>query len=290
MMGSMNIGALGGLGGEGSVPQNTPQEESKLPKVGGGQREPNLAEWKDMPPEDVERLRQDLLQRNDVGRVQSSLQQLGIHEDRSIIEAVKRYNFDSAGLAFTKANYDAWNRLAQGKGTVDDVRYLVHEITEVKALQKTGFDFMGTKVAQMTNSQRINWFTDFDRYYREAHSEALHTENQFLANQVNSVISNVQTVTPGTEGPNPQYSQPHERQYNQMVIAAVDPTRSEGRDFMNVEGVPLHTHHEFENWLRRQDDRVNIRSSAQQRLGLPPAEKLSHLISDIKRLPISRYK
>ena len=67
--------------------------------------------------DEVESLRQELLARKDVGKVQQALRKLGMSVKRDIIQAVKIYNFDSQGLGFSYDNYIAWRRLVTGRGT-----------------------------------------------------------------------------------------------------------------------------------------------------------------------------
>ena len=126
--------------------------------------------------ETVEQLRQQLLKSRDVKKVKNVLRSLDISVNDELVALVKRYNFDSPGITFTPDNYDAWKRLASVQGSIDDARYFVHEMTEVKELQQTGFDFMGSTWANMTRKQKQQWQADFERYYMQAHSKALEAE------------------------------------------------------------------------------------------------------------------
>ena len=87
-------------------------------------------------PDEIDRLRLELIRQNDVGKVQRAMRKLGISLKRNIIQAVKDYNFDSQGVGFAYGNYKAWRRLATGKGTIGDACYLIHEIAEVEELQR----------------------------------------------------------------------------------------------------------------------------------------------------------
>jgi hypothetical protein len=80
----------------------------------------------------VEHLRQQLLENSDVKKVRSAVIKCGISEKEQLIALVKRYNFNSPGISFTPDNYYSWTKIANGKGTINDARYLVHEIAEVK--------------------------------------------------------------------------------------------------------------------------------------------------------------
>lgn len=94
----------------------------------------------------VQHLRQQLLQNPDIKNVRDALRSCSISEREDIIKLVKRYNFNSPGILFTPDNYDSWKKLANNDGTINDARYLVHEIAEVKELerikQQKEFDYM----------------------------------------------------------------------------------------------------------------------------------------------------
>jgi len=122
--------------------------------------------------EELESLRQQLLRQNDMGSVQRAMRQVGISVDRATLHLVKRYNFDSQGIGFGYLNFTAWGRLVTSRGTIGDASYIVHEIAEVKELQRiqqqTNFDFMGLGVPRLSRKRRRQWESDFDRYYYNA--------------------------------------------------------------------------------------------------------------------------
>lgn len=221
----------------------------KLPRF-GGRAGANFIRW-GRTAEEVEALRRELLDRDDIGRVQDALRRHNLHVDRGGLNAVKRYCFDSRGIAFMPDNYYAWTRLASGKGTVDDARYIVHEMAEIRELEvirrDKGFDYMGSSWESMSARQRQRWQADYNRYYEKAHAKALESEYDFIADQV-SVATNGRV------------------RISRTVVAAVDPTRSEGRDFMQVGGVELHDHPEFHKWEQRRDEVVELGTEARRRL------------------------
>ncbi|GEM31421.1 hypothetical protein NN3_24280 [Nocardia neocaledoniensis NBRC 108232] len=92
----------------------------------------------------------------------------GVDIDTRTLQEIKEYNFNSRGLQFSPENYNAWTRLGNGNATIGDVRYLVHEASEVKALKaferQTGFDFMGRRWDGMSDQ------TNFNGAYTTAHS------------------------------------------------------------------------------------------------------------------------
>jgi hypothetical protein len=219
--------------------------------------------------EKVEELRHQLLQRKDIGRVKNALVDFGIPADDQLIAAVKRYNFDSKGIGFMADNYDCWNRLARGEGTIRDAQYLVHEMTEVRELQRiqqqTGFDFMGTNYEQMTKQQRRAWNADFERYYMQSHRKALESEYDFLAEQV-SAATNGRVEIP------------------RNVVASVDPTRGEARSYMLVDGAPLQDHPNFNSWQQRGQETVEIGKGARERLRIRNENPtLAELVQAVKQ-------
>lgn len=220
----------------------------------------------------VEKIRLDLLSRNDVNRVKNTLHDFGIPVDEQLIAAVKRYNFDSSGIAFTTDNYNAWTKLASGKGTIDDARYLIHEMAEVSELQRiqreTGFDFMGVNLENMSRRERQQWSADFDRNYMQAHCKALETEYDFIAQQV-FVATNGRV------------------QISKTVAAAVDPSRNEARRYMLVSGVPLEKHYNFDAWQQRANEVVEIGRGTRDKLGLRQQNlTLAELVNAVKRLKL----
>lgn len=167
--------------------RQTAEELSEARRVGDSRRAARL-QRELTQLENPAALRRSMLQAKDAGRVQRELAKHGVDADREVIEAVKRYNFDSAGIGFYHDNYAAWSRLAQGKGTLADAQYLVHEIAEVQALrkvqQRTGFDFMGKGYEKMGERQARQWQKNFQREYMSAHRKALEAEYDFVARKL----------------------------------------------------------------------------------------------------------
>jgi hypothetical protein len=118
------------------------------------------------------------------------------------VSLVKKYNFDGP-VAFTGENLMAWLRLAAGDGTVDDLRYIHHEIYEIKQIQRTNFK----ADLQKTEPSEDFW----DNAYSPAHSEALMVEIRFLMHAVNLI---------------------YKKDYNWKQVAASDRERRE--DFLGT--------------------------------------------------------
>ncbi len=236
-------------------------------KRDGGRAGINEIKW-GKPLEEVEELRHNLLQQVDINQVKNALREFGIPADNQMIEAVKRYNFDSSGITFTPENYYAWRRLSTGNGTVNDARYLIHEMAEVKELQRiqqqTGFDFMGGNLDNMSRKQRRQWGAGFDRHYMAAHSKALEVEYDFISQQVAAATNNRVNIS-------------------RTVAAAVDPTRDEARLYMLVNGIPLSEHQNFQTWQQRATEIVEIGTRAKEKLGLYKNPTLADLIEAVKR-------
>ena len=222
-----------------------------------------------MPKRVVENMRLRLLRQRDIGRVQRALIESGIPVDRELIRAVKRYNFDNPGIEFLPDNYNAWRNLATGRFTIDDVRYLVHEMAEVAELRRiqsrTGFDYLGTTWEKLGRRARRRWEVDFNRIYDRAHARALEAEYDFVARQVAETTNGRVRIS-------------------RTIAAAVDPSRSEGRLFMLVDGVPLEDHFNFAGWEARARETVSIGRSAAERLGISTNPTLGELVDAVKRL------
>lgn len=222
--------------------------------------------------EKVEELRQQLLAKGDVKKVRNALKICGISKSEELIASVKRYNFDSQGITFTVDNYDSWMKLASGNGTIDDARYLVHEIAEVEELkriqQQTDFDFIGSSLKNMTRTKRQQWQADFDRYYMESHCKALEVEYDFIAKQV-SVATNDKVSISRNEA------------------AAIDPSRDEARSYMLVDGSTLETHKNFTNWQLCGNKQVQLNRSQRIRLKFTINPTLSELVRAVKQLKIN---
>src|SRR5262249_1342269 len=113
-----------------------------------------------------------------------------------MVEQVFHYNFESAGLSFTYENYAAWTRLATGKGTIGDVRYLVHEMAEIGEFKKAGFDYMGEGL-EIGTPEHIEWYeSKFEPQYEAAHSKALFAEYRFLAGEMSKATGGKVKLTP----------------------------------------------------------------------------------------------
>lgn len=216
--------------------------------------------------EKVEQIRHRLLRSRDIKKVKNALQDCGIVVNDQLVNLVKRYNFDSLGITFTFDNYEAWTKLASGNGTIDDVRYFVHEMTEIKELQQTGFDFMGASWDNMTRKQKQQWNSDFEHYYMQAHSKALEAEYDFIAQQVCAVVN--------------------DNIISRIVAATIDPNRKEARLYMLVDGVPLEQHLNFMSWQQQGNQIVELNQRTREKLRLYQNPTLSELVGAVKRLKL----
>jgi hypothetical protein len=231
--------------------------------------------------DDLESVRQQLMAMNDVGQVHKAMREVGIAYRRDILLAVKRYNFDSQGLAFTYPNYAAWRRLVTSKGTIGDAAYIIHEVTEVQELQRiqqqTGFDFMGKNFEKLSRTKRQQWPSDFNRYYKQAHSKALEAEYEFVTQQINRYINDPKL------------------KITKLQAAAIDPTRyvrpgaedTEAALHMFVDGVVMKKHHHFSRWRARATERINLSKATRRKLkSYWKKIRLDDLIMLVKNKPI----
>ena len=226
--------------------------------------------------EKVQKLRVQLLRQRDVNKVDKALRHLKLLEAISpgkqrqqLIGKVKRYLFDSPGIRFTPSNFNAWKRLVSGQGTVDDARFIVHEISEIIELERiqreTGFDFIGTDFETMNSRKKNQWKSEFHTYYMQAHSKALEHEYDFIAKQVFHLTNGVVSIP-------------------LQVAASVDPTRQghEARLFMLVDGVPLEDHHHFTFWRQRTREMVKLNRTQLEKLRLHASPTLESIIQAVK--------
>jgi hypothetical protein len=260
-------GSVGGSVGGGIVSRKSTHLADKmidgLPLVNTGGRG-GVSEWEfvkaGIPLERVEGMRQTLLARVDTGRIQHNLQKFGIKADREMIEAVKRYNFDSQGIFMNYTNYAAWNRLAQDKRTVSDAAYIVHEIAEIKMLQRvqqeTGFDFIGRTYSEMSRAQKGHWKSTFEQVYHASHRQALEAEYDYIAQMVSNITGNRVRIS-------------------RYVAAAADKERIEGQMHMFADGVQMKEHTHWTNWATQAKQPVDIGSKTRERLGFLRNETVS---------------
>lgn len=134
-------------------------------------------------------LNQRLLDQTDLGVIFATAQRQleGYRVTLVELAEVKRYDFDSDSVLFTAENYFQWQRMAHGRATVDDLRFLLHELVEVRHLKAQNLDFDPTSHHGLEE--------DSEAAYRPAHLSALKAEAQFLADAVNSVQSFPDPVT-----------------------------------------------------------------------------------------------
>jgi hypothetical protein len=183
--------------------------------------------------------------------------------DRAAIATVFDYLFDSEGIASDYLNYAGWRRVAAGMATVDDVRFLVHELEEQRAFERAGFDNPLGRGFEGDDAARDDWRESFDEAYMPAHREALATEAQFLADEVARLTDGALILSAGE-------------------LAASDPTRGEMIQYMLVDGVPAVEHGDAPTWDRR-DERVVLPEDVAARLGLPTSATVANIIVAVKR-------
>jgi hypothetical protein len=98
-------------------------------------------------------------------------------------EEIFEYLFNSHGIELNYANYAAWRRVAIGRGTVDDLRFLKHELEELKLLREGGLqDVTGRSVPE---EKLYEWQRRFlHEHYMPAHRKALDAELLFLSQEI----------------------------------------------------------------------------------------------------------
>ncbi len=214
---------------------------------------------------DVNNLRRELVANRsaEIEKVLAQMRRYGADEQR--IAEVFDYLFDSQGLAFEYANYHQWSRLASGNGTVDDIRFLLHELHELQTLKADGFeDPLGKSVeGQKGSSEHDQWMNDFFDAYLQAHSGAMRVEAEFVAGEVARLTAGQVSLTP-------------------EQCAASDPLRAEEfAENMKVDGVPFREHPEFVA-LQRGDEPVALSPEVARQLGLPVNTTIANVIVAVK--------
>ncbi len=219
----------------------------------------------------VESLRRKLLDTRDIGRVASAVRSMGVNIDQATVAAIKQYNFNSRGLNFATENYQAWRRLASGRATVSDVRYIVHERAELVALQKSGFNFMGTTTTPMSAKAARAWESNFNSQYLAAHAAALDREYVFLSGLVRSASGGQVKLSPA-------------------AVAANDPMNKDAVNYMFVGKIPLNDHRDLAAWRSEGSTMVSIKPAVADRLGsLRTRVTVSELIGLVRNSKADRW-
>lgn len=210
----------------------------------------------------------------EVPRVAQVMREFGIRSaTNKMIDKVFRYNFDSSGLMFAYENYAAWSRLASGKGTISDVRYLIHEMAELKEFEATGFEYMG-KGQEVGTPEHMQWYeTQFEPKYLAAHSKALFAEYRFLAEQMSKATGGKLNLSP-------------------EETAAIDPVNSEPLEYMMIpeKGGGEHAVGKdamFPEWQKGATEPVQLSAAEAKRLGLPETTTRAELLRAIREAPIT---
>jgi len=212
-----------------------------------------------------QRLRQGILSRKaaSIPKVSDALKKFGVAQATpDAVSAVFKYIFDSQGIGFDYQNYAAWERLANGKGTVSDARFLVHEFAEIGDMKARGVDVNGPETFKSA-AERDAWRDNFEKEYMTSHGKALYAESEFVAQQIEAIAK----VKLAPE-----------------VVAAIDPVSDEARTNMTLpDGKPFANSPEYEAWKARGTETVKIDAATAERLGTRKTElTLTELVSAVK--------
>jgi hypothetical protein len=205
----------------------------------------------------LERMRTGLLAQPDVGLITDRLRRFGAPLDAGTVKRIKQYLFNSPGLGFTRENFEAWQRLSRGQGTVYDARFLVHEAAELAEFDRMGFDPNPASWGSMGRDPRTRWHRGFlttsssgepSGAYIRAHGVALGREYEFMAGQVRRFAG--ADVLP-------------------EVMASVDASASgaNARDYLRIGDNVLREHPSFPQWRARAEEPVPLDGAARARLG-----------------------
>jgi hypothetical protein len=209
----------------------------------------------------------------EVTNVGAVLERAGVTATRDDVALVFDYVFDSQGIQFGYHNYSAWRRLSLNNAVIDDLRFLVHELEEVRAItNKETKDPTGTIAAmkQGTKAHR-DWLRDFNIAYLKAHSEALLAEAEYLSKEVRGRTRGQVSLT-------------------REELAASDPSRDrEFLEYLKIDGLPLEEHPRLASW-QRADEVAHVSPDVAQTLAIAQPATIGEIISAVKRLPIGDTK
>lgn len=222
----------------------------------------------------------------DIPSVRALLDRGGPHATDEQLALVKRYLFDSPGIAVTDFNVAWWRRLTSNTATVADMAVLQHELAEVAHLKASRFDFLGERLQGPADDR---WLVEFTRRQLAAHAHALEAEYEYLAAQVRAVASL------GVKGPaNRELDLPRE------VVAAIDPRGSHAAGnsdpyiHMRTQRSGLARPPRLGNdarlpvWRGRAGEPVRLHPLVAARLGVTSPIPLGDLIQLVKRLSPGR--
>jgi hypothetical protein len=244
----------------------------------------NPSQQKQLLIEGVENVRRQLLQQEDINAVYQSARKLGVRVDRSTLEAIKQYNFNSVGINFNFKNYSKWKRLARGEASVNDAAYLLHEATEVKELQKIqkseGFDFMGKDFGKMNRTEKALWEDKFEQYYLKAHDNSLKKEYRFISKQIEEVTRGEISLSNDENG------------YLLSAIAEPDKSvRSENLRYLSIKGEELGNLSNFSELKARAESPLDLSGDIKQKLGIySKTVTLEDIVRRVKSMKISRMQ
>ena len=188
---------------------------------------------------------------------------------RSHLEETFDYLFQSHGIELSYANYAAWRRISTGNTTVDDLRFLRHELEELEVLRKNGFeDPLGR---DLTGDALEHWRKDFlFDHYLPAHRKALDAELSWLSQEIRERTRG-RVALSGEE------------------LAMSDPTRREARQYALREGVPIEEHARADSWDRGME-MIELPVDVAQQLGLPEVARIEDIIQSVKSSSIRNRK
>jgi len=218
---------------------------------------------------DVERI----LRTRDLATVFDAANRGGPHTNLLQLAVVKRYLFDSPGIAVTEFNVAWWKRLAGGTASVADMAVLQHELAEVAHLQASKFDFLGRGLKGPPDDA---WLVGFTKHQLAAHAHALQHEYEYMAGSVRAAASG-------------EIDLPRE------VVAAIDPRgasaagNSDPYIHLRTQGssafpsTRLRADPRLGAWRARGSEPVVLHPTMAARLGVTSPVPLAELIDAVKR-------
>lgn len=179
------------------------------------------------------------------------------------IAEVFDYVFDSHGIKLDYTNYAAWRRIASKTATTDDLRFLVHELEEIRRMRAAG---LSDPTGRGVEPEKIDeWRESFsDKHYPDAHRAALEAELEFMVGEVARESKGALKLT-------------------REEFAMSDPVRREARDQLDRDGVRIKDHPRANEW-NRAGERVSLPGDIRARLGLSDRATVAEVLVAIKMM------
>jgi hypothetical protein len=209
----------------------------------------------------------------DIPRVLKTLHDAGMtHVSEKLVRDMFNYLFDSSGLGFYYPNYQGWVALAEGRPRIDDIRFFIHESTEIGLMRADKVDFLGRRYS-IGSDKHEEWYSkQFEPAYMKAHSKALYVEYEYLQRQLEAIVGTSKGLTP-------------------EMIAGFDPVNTQAIEYIELpDGRKITDPAALHAFKAAGDQIVHIDPKIAARLGVNPDVKLAELLRAVRESPAALDK